>query len=365
MRFVSLQHTGFRNLVPASVCLDARHVIFLGENGQGKTNLLEALYMVSYGASFRTRRTRRIISFTEERASLTAKSREGDQNHSVKLVIESGNIRMSLDGKEVRDRKEVIRLFPVIIFSHEDIQVVSGPPEHRRRFFDQTLCLYDQLYLDDLRRYYRVLKQRNQAVKNQDEKLLSIYDIQLADIGITVCRRREETVDAFNELFPDLYASVSGTESSVRIRYRPSWEAGSTPEEICRHLHTCRERDVIFQTTTSGPHRDRMYFMEGSRQFTDTASTGQQRLISLVLRSAQAAYYLDKTGRLPVLLLDDVLLELDPLRRKKFLDRLSGYEQAVFTFLPEEDYGLESISGESITYRVDQGAFHETGITDH
>ncbi len=365
MRFVSLQHSGFRNLVSATLSLDATHVIFLGENGQGKTNLLEALYMVSYGTSFRTRRTRHMIHFSEDRAALTVCAVDGEQTYTVKVVIEAGSVRMFLDGKEVRDRKEVIRLFPVIVFSHEDIQVVSGPPEDRRRFFDQTLCLYDQLYLDDLRRYYRVLRQRNQAVKDQDERLLSVYDIQLADIGITVCRRREEVVEAFNGLFPGLYASVSGMDESLHIRYRPSWETRNTREEVCRHLHAGRDRDRVFQTTTSGPHRDRFFFIARGKQFTDTASTGQQRLVSLVLRSAQAAFYRERTKRLPVLLLDDVLLELDPGRRKRFLASLTGYDQAIFTFLPDEEYGIRSLSDESITYRVAQGAFHETFITDH
>ncbi len=355
MKFLSLTISGFRNIDDVSMNLDARHVIFIGENGQGKTNLLESLYLSCYGSSFRTRRTSQLIGFGKERAKITVRIQEQDAVHTVEALLQQGSISMNIDKKEISDRMELMNRFPCIVFTHEDIAFVKGAPQEKRRFFDQTMCLHDPLFLYDLRRYHRILKQRNQALKDQRLSLMPTYDEQLAHIGITIQQQRSKTAEEFNKLFPELFSRVSGMDDPPIMDYRPSWGSTATRDEVKKKLSDTLSRDLRFLTTTSGPHRDRFICKKGSADFSQTASTGQLRLISLALRAAQATYYKNKTGRLPVLLLDDVLLELDHGKRQRFIQELSGYEQAVCTFLPEEVYGHEQQFSDVLNYTVSKG----------
>ncbi len=146
MKFLSLSLSQFRNITKCSLDLDKRHIIFTGENAQGKTNLLESLYLSCYGSSFRTRRTAQLIAHEKNDASVTVRIQEKEAVHKIEAVLKQGSITLSVDGKEIKDRKELIELFPCIVFSHEDIEFVKGPPEQKRRFFDQTMCLHDPLF---------------------------------------------------------------------------------------------------------------------------------------------------------------------------------------------------------------------------
>lgn len=355
MKFLSLSLLKFRNISSCSISLDAKHVMFIGENAQGKTNLLESMYMACYGSSFRTRKTSQLIFHGAETAKISVKIEEKNSVHHVDALIRKGSITMRVDGKDITDRKELIELFPCIVFSHEDIEFVKGPPEQKRRFFDQTMCLHDSLFFDDIRRYNRVLRQRNQALKDERYSLLPAYDSQLASLGISIQNERKKLTDEFNQVFPQVFSRVSQMADPPVMVYRPSWKLIQEKSAAEQYLREHLQRDIRFQTTTSGPHRDRFVCMREGKDFAETASTGQLRLVSLVLKAAQAQYYTKKTGRLPVLLLDDVLLELDHTKRSAFIKELSGYEQAVFTFLPQEEYGESEIFQEAKEYQVREG----------
>lgn len=359
MKFTSLSLVQYRNIASCSINLNNRHVVFTGENGQGKTNLLESLYLSCCGASFRTKKTNHLIQQTTGEASVSAEMCEQNEIQQVKTRIKPGSVSISVDQKVVKDRKELIESFPCIVFTHGDIEFVQGPPAQRRKFFDQTMCLYDTMFFDDIRRYNRTVRQRNQALKEQRSDIIPMYDSQLAQTGLWIQQKRSQVVEEFNQLFPQLFARVSGNEQPPNIVYRPSWKSLDSESAIREHLAAGYSRDLKLQTTASGPHRDRFLWMSGSSDYAETASTGQLRLISLVLRTAQAQYYRKKTGRQPVLLLDDVMLELDQKKRSAFLEELEGYEQAVFTFLPEEIYSTSGLFEAGITYRVNQGEIEE------
>lgn len=355
MKFLTLSLSKFRNIRSCSIPFNAKHVMFIGENAQGKTNILESLYVACYGSSFRTKKTTHLILHEAERAKISVKMEEKGTVHNVDAVIRKGSITMRVDGKEITDRKELIELFPCIVFSHEDIDYVKGPPEQKRRFFDQTMCLHNSLFFDDIRRYNRVLRQRNQAIKDERFALLPAYDAQLASLGTGIQRERKKLTDEFNQVFPHVFSRVSQMNNPPVMVYRPSWK--DIDEEISaqQHLQEHLQRDIRFQTTTSGPHRDRFVCMREGKNFAETASTGQLRLVSLVLKAAQAQFYTKKTGRLPVLLLDDVLLELDHGKRSAFIKELSEYEQAVFTFLPQEVYGESQLFQGALEYQIQKG----------
>ncbi len=358
MGFQSVRFYGFRNLEDGEVNLDAHDVYLIGENGQGKTNFLEALYLLSYGSSFRTRQDRDLVTWKTREMAVHGRFKTLEEPEGRLSVIWKDGVKsIRLHGKTVNDRKELLRRIPVIVFAHEDFLFAGGPPERRRWFMDQTLSLHDPLYIDQIRRYKKLLKERNHLLKTRKTALLDHYGEQLAFAGLAVTERRESLTREFGRIFTPLFKDVSGLEEDISLIYRPSWGEARSTAQVMDKLKEKKEIDLALGTTGSGPHRDRFRFITDSRDFAKSASTGQQRLLSLVLRVAQAQFYSVTTGRKPLLLLDDVLLELDPGRRRLFRDRLPEAEQIFYTFLPGEETGR--IGEDSLTYELRDGALHE------
>lgn len=344
----------------------------VGENGQGKSNFLESLYLLSYGASFRTRRDSELCRLGEREMAIdgvfsaddgsdsgathvTANAADASAaTHHLEIRWQENRKKITLDGNPVQDRRDMISLMPSVVFRHDDMSFVSGPPEMQRWFVDQTLSMYQPVYIDDIRRYRGVLRNRNQAIKDGLYDLMPVYDQELAEVGLEIQRRRREVLEAFNAVFVEDFQAISGLESPLILDYRPSWRELDDPATVVEHLLGKREQEATLRTTTSGPHRDRVLFRYEGRDFLQIASTGQQRLLALILRVAQARFFASQTGRLPVLLLDDVLLELDPGRRARFVDRLPAASQRIFTFLPGEPYGAYR-SAETLIYSVSDG----------
>jgi len=358
MRFIELWTNQFRNIVSERIPVDNRQVFLIGQNGQGKTNLLEAIYTLCYGSSFRTNQLKELIEHGQKAFRIEGRYLGDDRViHTLVLQLKDGKRILTLDDREVRDRKELIYNIPCIVFSHDDIFFIKGEPEQRRRFFDQTMSMYNPLFFDDLRRYRLILRQRNQAIKDGILELLDLYDLQLAKYGLAIQRERTHAVYEFDQIFPLMYKNVSESSLDVHIEYHPSWSDCATEEEIVDHLARTRSRDLSLLTTTSGIHRDRFLVMEDCKPFSQTGSTGQLRLASLIFRTAQMAFFQKKTGKEPLILVDDVLLELDFKKREQFLQLMQTYCQAFFTFLPEEHYFSELADEGSLFYTVEQGRF--------
>ena len=379
MAFTSIRVYNFRNLRDTTVPTEAREVFLVGENGQGKTNFLEAIYFVCYASSFRTRRDdvmRR--NGTSEMAVEGRFETEGDQ-HAVVVKQIGRTKQIELDAKTIEDRKEIVTNIPCIVFCHDDISFVTGGPDMQRWFMNQTQSLLESSFITEIRRYTRVLRARNAALKDRRTDLLDVLDQQLVESGIPLHLRRAELTRRFNETLSGLFATVFGEDHNLGMSYRPSWDepddddigtsVATAPTEPPRaipadrdayaailrdQLARSRGRDLDLRTSTRGPHRDRFPFRLDGRLLTEVASTGQLRLVSLILRVAQAQLLSRVTGRLPLLLLDDVLLELDPGRRSRFVEALPEYEQAFFTFLPDEQYARFRQDTTRI-YRVESG----------
>ncbi|GHU98178.1 DNA replication and repair protein RecF [Spirochaetia bacterium] len=355
MAFAALRTTAFRNLEDREVDTRGKDVFLVGENGQGKTNFLEALYFCSYASSFRGVRDNELVC-TGKKDCSTAATLSDPLYDRITVKIEGAKKTIEVNGKSVNDRKELLSVIPCIVFCHEDMEFVAGSPEERRRFFDQTQSLYDPLYLDDLRKYRRVLKTRNALLKNDgfsaNDTLLDTLDPQIALYGLKIMEKREESVSYFSAMFGPLYAEVSGI-GDIAVRYSPSWKE-RTVEGIIAFLGEKREQEKALGMSLSGPHRDRYGFTRRDTEFSGKASTGQRRLLALLLRVAQARRFSRMTGKNPVLLLDDVLLELDPEKRRKFLAVIPEYDQAFYTFLPEEPYERYRKS-DTLVYHVSAG----------
>ena len=370
----SVRTAAFRNLADAVVSTNARNVFLVGKNGQGKTNFLEALYFCAYASSFRGVHDCEIAQNGKKdfSAAITAGGSE------VLIKYEKGKKYAAVDGKAMENRRELLSVVPCIVFCHEDLEFVSGSPERQRWFFDQVLSLYDPVYLDDLHRYRRVVKSRNSVLRDallrrldsDPEPLLDAIDQQCALYGIRLMEKREQAVALFSEIFMSLYELVSGI-AGVQVQYMPSWKESSEAETVSL-LRKRRNGDLAAGVSLSGPHRDRYFFAidgaakadsaKAAADFAASASTGQRRLLALLLRVAQARRFSDMTGRNPILLLDDVLLEMDGEKRRRFLSALPGYDQAFFTFLPEEPFQHYQGS-DTVVYYVQDGRIEESPVT--
>ncbi|GHU24856.1 DNA replication and repair protein RecF [Spirochaetia bacterium] len=352
MTFSSITTRTFRNLQDATIHTGEKNVFLVGENGQGKTNILEAVYLCAYASSFRAANDRELIRTGEKSYAVSAHC-SGSVYAKLGVSFENSRKTITVDGKKLDDRKELLSVIPCVVFCHEDMHFVSGAPEQRRWFFDQVQSLYDLLYLDDLRRYRKLLKSRNAVLRDQgSDQLLDVLDPQMVQYGRNLMLKREESVQHFSAVFGPLFEAVSGI-SGVEIRWTPSWKQDSEESTIA-FLHSRRDQERTAGMSLNGPHRDRYAFIRGKNEFASQASTGQRRLLALLLRTVQSCRFSAMTGLKPVLLLDDVLLELDPEKRRRFFNVLPDYDQAFYTFLPGEPYEHYA-AGNSLVYTVTDG----------
>jgi DNA replication and repair protein RecF len=371
----SLRFVHYRNLKDAQINTRGKDVFLIGENGQGKTNILEAVYICCYASSFRGSGDKEIVAYNERDWVSSVTINDGGATNvlqSVSIKFENNKKTVSIDGKQISDRKQLLSMIPCVVFCHEDMEFVHGNHERRRWFFDQNRCLYDSLYLDDLRNYKKILKTRNLILREckegrrfgntltQVDEVFGVLESQFIEYGLRLMEKRAEEAAAFSQIFSSLYKIVSGIDH-IAVSYRPSWkDTGGGIAELALLLAAKREQDIVMGTSMSGPHRDRYVFTREGKDFSDAASTGQRRLLALLLRVAQASRYRKMAGRDPVLLLDDVLLELDGEKRERFLSVMPAYEQAFYTFLPEEPFEKYK-KPDTLVYRVSEGELVVSG----
>ncbi|GAB1431707.1 DNA replication and repair protein RecF [Spirochaetota bacterium] len=353
MAFSLIETISFRNLEDKKVNIDSSSIFIVGENGQGKTNFLDAVYTLCYGSSFRQGN-----DSSSARLGDRAWCVKGNNKEGYKCVVswKDGSKSITENEKTVYDRKTLVERNPAIVFCHEDMEFARGEPERRRFFFDQTASLVSASYIDLLRLYRRALKARNMAFKEKSMDILDVLDLQIAIYGIGLCEERSKMAAVFDQVFAPRFEEVARLGTRISLEYRPSWKNLDSAEEIAKSLGASREKELILGTSLSGPHRDRFVFTDDSGDFSGRASTGQLRLLSLTLRIAQAEYYSASTGRYPTLLLDDVLLELDPDKKQRFMSLLPKHEQAFFTFLPGEPFANYK-SPDTLVYWADNGRF--------
>ena len=355
MFFSTVTVEGFRNLADAKVDTGGKDIFLIGLNGQGKTNFLEAVYFCSYASSFRDSKDIAMVCNGKKECFVRADFFDGFDKY-LSVSIKNGRKYINADGKPLIDRKELLSMVSSIVFCHDDLDFVSGTSERRRWFFDKNISLYDPLYLDTLRRYKKVLKSRNillkQISEGKNSNVLDVIDPQLAEYGLQLMEKREKETNFFSDVFNSVYENVSGI-SGIKISYKKLWKSDSI-NGVTRELKENRSKEIILGQTRTGPHRDNYLFVRDSAEFDSTASTGQKRLLALILRVAQALRYFEMTKKEPILLLDDVLLELDGEKRKRFLQFLPPYSQAFYTFLPEEPFDQYRKDG-TIVYNVFEG----------
>jgi DNA replication and repair protein RecF len=355
IRSITLQH--FRNIPFASLELTGRQQFFVGENGQGKTNLLEAAGFITALRSFRATDNRVLIAHGQPEAALVC-AVEHERLGATRLTI-----KLRAGGKEVwSDETRVTRLadylgtFPTVVFSSQDQQLIRGSPGGRRRWLDLTLAAMDPAYMSALQAYHRALAERNSLLKRAATTAeIAAFERPLAEQGARLIAGRTAGLATLATVLTEAYARIADAAEPAGFAYAPDMTAEEAA--LRARFESGRARDLQMRTTSSGPHRDDFDFTLRGRAAREFASEGQQRSLVLALRLAQAEYFRSRSGVRPVLLPDDVLGELDPGRRKRFWAAIDPAAQVIATgtVRPETDLGKWQV------FRVAAGTFEVEG----
>ncbi|WP_206881826.1 DNA replication/repair protein RecF [Alicyclobacillus mali (ex Roth et al. 2021)] len=334
--------SNFRNYPTAEIELSPGVNVLVGENGQGKTNAMEAMLLIAVGKSHRAHRDRDLIRWEQDRAQiiLEASTRYGDRR--LKLELGPDGRRAFVNGVQVGRMTEFVGQVQVVLFAPEDLDLVKGGPRIRRRFLDTELGQMEPLYLHHLSLYNRAVLQRNRWLKSSslapDDDMLAAYDGQLALHGAHVIHRRLRFLERLRNYAARIYSDIASGRETFSLAYRSSVSGlaeGMTVEEmgafIERALERSRAQDLRFGTTSVGPHRDDILLFLDGREVHAAASQGQQRTIALSLRLAEIDFMHEELGEYPVLLLDDVLSELDDVRQRNLVLGMSRKVQTVIT----------------------------------
>jgi DNA replication and repair protein RecF len=320
-----------RNLRPLQVVPRERFNVFSGDNGQGKTNLLEAIFVVATLRSFRTAKLADLIAFGAERAELGARVVKDDLVRVYTVELAPGTRKVALDGKAVRPLARYFGGFNVVVFTPEDLALPRASPGDRRRFLDRGVFNLRPEYLGTAQDYERVLKTRNIVLRQlgdgaidrrRAEDLLAVYDQQIAALGAQVIAARQAFVEVVSVGCAEAFTAITRTERAARVRYVVRGDA-ATAEQIQAALVAARTKDIATCATQVGPHRDDLAFELDGREAGAYASQGQLRAIMLAWKTAELSVLSRAHGDSPILLLDDVSSELDPQRNEFLFEHLA------------------------------------------
>ena len=332
MRLQAIGLANYRNIELARLDLDASRVLFVGKNGQGKTNLLEAIGYVTALRAFRTRENEVLIGPVRDQAEISYSFQHEDLGEvHARAVIKRKGKEAQLDGEPVKRVSDLVGRFPTVTLSSEDLSIVRGSPGGRRRFVDTFLCGVDRSYYLALQTYQKCIQERNALLKKDAEpSVLAAFERQLYQPGLEVIAKRAAALEELGRLAQGFYATLADAGEAIGIEYRPNIvpESESAYREI---MEKNRRRDGYLQSTGKGPHRDDFDFSLEGRPAADYASDGQQRSIALALAFATIAYWRTRFKVAPVLLVDDVLGELDPERKARFWEILDSDVQLIAT----------------------------------
>ncbi len=324
MKIKSLKLKNFRNYNFLSLHFDPVVNIFYGDNAQGKTNILESLYLCSTTKSHRGTKDRDMIQFGQEESHIETFVDRKNMIYQIDMHLKKNSPKgIAVDKVPIKKASELFGIVNIIFFSPEDLNIIKSGPSERRRFIDFELSQIDKLYLNNLSNYNRALNQRNHLLKAiyYQENLkdtLDIWDRQLVEYGTKIISSRKDFIQKVNEIIFDIHKKLTGGREHIKLIYEPNIGDKSF-EEVLFHS---RKRDLKMQSTTSGPHRDDVSFVTENIDLRKFGSQGQQRTAALSLKLSEIELVKRTTGDRPVLLLDDVLSELDKHRQNYLLDSI-------------------------------------------
>ena len=351
MYIEQIASNNYRNYGALDISFDKGTNILYGMNAQGKTNILEAIYMAATTKSHRGSRDKEIIKFGEEESHIKLLVRKNDISRRIDMHLKkSKNKGVAIDGLPIRRSAELYGLLNIIFFSPEDLSIIKNGPVERRRFMDMELCQLSRLYYSNLSNYNKVLNQRNNLLRQIyfNKSLidtLDVWDEQLMSYGIKVIKERENFIEMLGDIVRDIHKGLSGEKEELKIVYNKSVDEN----DFAEMLKSKRDNDCKYESTQYGPHRDDISFFINDMDVRLYGSQGQQRTAALSLKLAEIELVRRIINDSQVLLLDDVMSELDSGRRNALLDAIKDI-QTIITCTGYDDFIRERITIDKIYY---------------
>ena len=341
----------FRNYEEQEILLNPNINIFYGDNAQGKTNIIESIFLCAIGKSFRTTNDKEMIKFNKENASVYIEYKKVDREGTIKIYIENKK-NIYVNGIKIKKLSELLGKINIVIFTPDDIQILKEGPQKRRRFLDIMIGQLRPNYVHILNLYNKTLEQRNNYLKqikieNKPEELLEIWDEKLAEYGEKVFLYRNEFIEKIKEKINNIHEDITENKENLKIEYESNCKS---KEEYLNLLKERRKLDIIKGFTTKGVHRDDFMIYINNELVNIYGSQGQNRTVILSLKIAEMQVIYDEIGEYPILLLDDFMSELDEKRRKNFLENIEN-KQVIITCTDK----IEEINNEFKLFEVKKG----------
>lgn len=320
----SIRLEKFRNYRFLELKFDSGTNIFYGDNAQGKTNLIESIYICGTTKSHKGSKDREIIQFEEEEAHICMKLRKNNSPVKIDMHLKKNKPKgIAINGIPIRKASELFGIANFVFFSPEDLNIIKNGPAVRRHFLDMELCQLNKVYLHHLSNYNKVIDQRNKILKEYYFRpdvadTLDIWDMQLEEYGKKVIEERRNFIRRLNDIIPGIHSQLTGSKEKILLTY----EENIAAELFGETLQKNREKDLKMKTSLTGPHRDDICFRVNGVDIRKFGSQGQQRTAALSLKLSEIELVKREIGDTPILLLDDVLSELDSSRQHYLLDSI-------------------------------------------
>lgn len=356
----SIDLKNFRNYEIEHIEFDNNTNIFYGDNAQGKTNILEAIFLSGTSKSHKGSKDFEMISFDNEEAHIKTIITRKDIDYRIDMHIKKNKAKgIAINGVPVKKALDLYGVVNIIFFSPEDLNIIKNGPSGRRKFMDMVLCQLNKVYANNLINYNKTIDQRNKLLKDiyynpSLKDTLDIWDSQIVKFGSEIISKRKEFIEKLNYIISPIHSKLSGGKEQLTISYEPSVEVNNFEKELTNY----RERDIKVKATEIGPHRDDVVFMINGIDIRKYGSQGQQRTTALSLKLAEIELVKEITGDNPILLLDDVLSELDSNRQNYLLNSINDV-QTIITCTGLDDFINNRFSINSIFKVVNGRVFKE------
>ncbi|MCI8760834.1 MAG: DNA replication/repair protein RecF [Clostridia bacterium] len=341
----------FRNYNEQEIELEKNINIFYGENAQGKTNIIEAIFLSSMGKSFRAKKDKDMIKLNFENSEIEINYKKSDREGKIK--IELGHKKnIFLNGIKIKKLSELLGNINIVIFTPDDINILKGGPQNRRRFLDIMISQLKPNYMYSINFYLKILEQRNNYLRQirderKDENFLDIWDEKLAQYAITIFQYRNEYINKIKEKIKKIHAEITNQKEEIKMEY---FSECQTKENFLKLLKERRKLDIIKGYTTKGIHRDDFSIFIDEKPIDIFGSQGQHRTAILSLKLAELYLVKDEIEENPILLLDDFMSELDEKRIKSFLNKIND-TQVIITCTEK----IEVENKKVLIYNVKEG----------
>ena len=329
LKSVALSH--FRNYDDLYMEFDKGTNILYGDNAQGKTNVLESIYVSGTTKSHKGSKDRELIQFGQEESHIRTIVEKGGLDYQIDMHLKKNKSKgIAINKIPIKKASELFGILNIVFFSPEDLNIIKNGPSERRRFLDVELCQLDKIYLYNLTKYNKVLNQRNRLLKDINFKpelldTLAVWDMQLVEYGRNIIRTRKEFIAELNGIVYEIHKNISGNREELVLKY----ESDVSEEEFEQELNRCRNKDLKFGQTSVGPHRDDLCFMIQDIDVRKFGSQGQQRSCALSLKLSEIELVKKSIKETPVLILDDVLSELDSNRQNFLLNSIHDIQTVI------------------------------------